>query len=573
MKLYEYIWRFKDQASDKIDRIARASGAATTKVDRLNDEMRDGEKASKSFGAGLGFIKRALAGLAIGAVLTTGVRAAVNLGIEFEQTRITFETMLGSVSKAEQMLKGLDDFANATPFTNNTLRTNAQLLLNFGTAGEKVIPTLKMLGDVSAGNKEKFNALTLAFAQAQSTGKLMGQDLLQMINAGFNPLNELAKITGKSMGTLKEEMSKGAISADMITLAFKSATSEGGMFFQMMEKQSTTVGGRISTFMGKLELAGQKLGTMMLPAIGALVDFGIYLLDNQQILIDFATVVGVAAATFTAYKTGVLLSIAATKAYALVTGVAGAATGLFTKGFAALNWVMRANPIGIVLSLLTALSAGVVYAYNKFDWFRGAVWGVWEVLKDFGNIVLGGVIKMFQGVVESAGSVGAALWKLFKGDFAGAMAEGKNAMSGLSKYAEGLLDISPFGMVKNGERLAKKFSEGYKKGVAKEGIDVMSMLGFGGKDTAIGELAGSDASGSNSLFGTPQPEGDELKKGMDSITGGGKKSVNVTVNLGSLIQEQRIEMNNLQEGLEDIEKQVTEALLRVINSANYSAAQ
>ena len=68
-----------------------------------------------------------------------------------------------------------------------------------------------MLGDVSQGNKERFDSLTLAFAQVGSAGKLSGQDLLQFVNAGFNPLNEISKMTGESMAELKERMSAGGV--------------------------------------------------------------------------------------------------------------------------------------------------------------------------------------------------------------------------------------------------------------------------------------------------------------------------------------------------------------------------
>ena len=81
-------------------------------------------------------------------------------------------------------------------------------MLGFGIAQEKVMPTLSAIGDLAMGNKDKMSSLTLAYSQMSSTGKLMGQDLLQMINAGFNPLNEISKNTGKSIGVLKKEMEK-----------------------------------------------------------------------------------------------------------------------------------------------------------------------------------------------------------------------------------------------------------------------------------------------------------------------------------------------------------------------------
>ena len=103
-----------------------------------------------------------------------------------------------------------------------------------------VVPTLKMLGDIAGADQNKLNGLALVFGQIQSTGRLMGQDLLQLINQGFNPLTEISKQTGMSVADLKKAMEKGAISADMVTLAFKSATSAGGLFYGNLEAQSQT---------------------------------------------------------------------------------------------------------------------------------------------------------------------------------------------------------------------------------------------------------------------------------------------------------------------------------------------
>ena len=182
-----------------------------------------------------------------GAALSAGAIAGVKYNAQMEQYITSFGTMLGSAEKAQNMISQIKKFAAETPFELPDLAKGAQTLLAFGTAEEKVLPIMKMLGDVSQGNKEKFDGLTLAFAQCQSTGKLMGQDLLQMINQGFNPLNEISKMTGKSVAQLKEEMSKGAISAEMVAAAFEHATSEGGQFYNAMEAQSKTFSGQLST--------------------------------------------------------------------------------------------------------------------------------------------------------------------------------------------------------------------------------------------------------------------------------------------------------------------------------------
>jgi tape measure domain-containing protein len=552
MKLYEYIWRFKDQASDKIDKISRASRGATNNVDKLNDEMREGSRQSKLFGQGLGYLKRAVAGLAIGAVLFTGAKAASKLGMEMEQTRITFETMLQSAEKAKSMLFGLDQFSNATPFTNNAVRNNAQLLLNFGIASEKVIPSLKMLGDVSAGNKEKFDALSLAYSQVQSTGKLMGQDLLQMINAGFNPLNELSKQTGKSMAVLKDEMSKGAISADMVTKAFKGATSQGGMFFNMMEKQSKTTAGKISTLTGKSEMllmkVGESFNRFYSPAIDGLIDTTDVLLERLK-------------------STNELYDDQRNR----VIDLEKSAVPLINRyNELTEKTKLNADEQDELKSVTQQLAEIVPTAATAFDKYGRAIGLSKEKLDQFVTSNKDALALLNKDAIAE------------KEEQIRKLEEDSKQLQDLLNQGYNIESLPMFGSGTMAKTVKVPFTDQEMREMASK---LNGMTGEGGLIEMLenevknlrGEtdvdrmLTGNKPSDSGLIPDSMQD--DELKKGIDSINGGGKKSVNVTVNLGSLIQEQRIEMNNLQEGLEDIEKQVTEALLRVINSANYSAAQ
>lgn len=201
-----------------------------------------GVKALKGIGA-------AFVGLTSAAA--TGVAAVAKMGIEYnsqmQSYQAAFSTMLGDAEKAQRLTNDLKEMAASTPLAMTDLADASQTLLAFGVSSEKLLPTLKNLGDVALGDSEKMQSLALAFGQMSSTGKLTGQDLLQMINAGFNPLNEISKMTGKSVAELKEEMSDGAISADMVAEAFAHATSEGGQFYNAMEEQSKTFDGQMST--------------------------------------------------------------------------------------------------------------------------------------------------------------------------------------------------------------------------------------------------------------------------------------------------------------------------------------
>ena len=204
------------------------------------------------------------------ALLKIGVDA-VSAAADMETLTAKFEVMLGSAEKATGMIEDLTQFAATTPFALEDLAKGSETLLQFGVSADKVLPTMRMLGDVAGDNRERMKSLALVFGQISSLGRLQGQDLLQLINQGFNPLNQIAKRTGESMTVLKDRMSDGQISAEMVTQAFKDATSEGGLFFKNMEKQSQTFNGLVSTMKDNFKLILIDMGKVLLPGLKELV--------------------------------------------------------------------------------------------------------------------------------------------------------------------------------------------------------------------------------------------------------------------------------------------------------------
>ena len=100
-----------------------------------------------------------------------------------------------------------------------------------------MIPTLEMLGDISMGDAQRFSSLALAFGQISVEGKMTSEHLVQLVNAGFNPLQIIAEKTGKSVSELTNEMSDGKLSVEMVADAFEVATAEGGKFHGMIESE------------------------------------------------------------------------------------------------------------------------------------------------------------------------------------------------------------------------------------------------------------------------------------------------------------------------------------------------
>ncbi len=215
---------------------------------------------------GLGVLAGGIMGRATSALASVpGI--SLKLASDAEQAQIAFEVMLGSADKAKGMLGELKAYADKSPFDIAGTNAAAQKLLNYSMQAQDVLPSIRMLGDVAAGDKEKFDRLSTAFGQTTSTGRLMGQDLLQFINAGFNPLQEISKKTGESMASLKKRMEDGGISALEVRDAFVAATSQGGRFYNMTARQSQTVAGKFSTMKDAASGALRQLGENMMTSL------------------------------------------------------------------------------------------------------------------------------------------------------------------------------------------------------------------------------------------------------------------------------------------------------------------
>lgn len=256
-KNIQIVYTVNDAALLKAQKALEANEAAAKKsTDQVNkfgkQAAQAGSDASKSF-LNLGTVWKSLIAIGLISFVTNLGKKILDLGIKQEQLNIAFTTFLGSAEKAKKLLQDLNKFALVTPFTPDQVNKAAQALLAFGVKGQEIIPTLKMLGDVSSGTGKDLTEMAIIFGQIRSTGRLMGQDLLQLINAGFNPLQVISEKTGKSVKILKQEMEKGLITFDMVSGAFKTATTEGGLFFNLMEKQSQSIGGVLSTIEGNFD--------------------------------------------------------------------------------------------------------------------------------------------------------------------------------------------------------------------------------------------------------------------------------------------------------------------------------
>ena len=291
------------------------------------------------------------------------VKQVVSVRAEIQALDVSFRTLLGSQQASAELMRQMKEFAAATPLQLGDLAKGAQTMLGFNVNAEEIMPMLKAIGDISMGDAQKFQSLTLAFSQMQSVGKLMGQDLLQMINAGFSPLAVMADKTGKSIGELKEEMSAGAISAEMVKQAFIDATSEGGQFYGMLSGQGDTVKGALAQLSGAFTDMFNGIGEQSEGIIKGSIKSVQWLVENYETL---GKVLAGIIATYGTYK-AVMMTVVALER--LQVQLALAKMGGLTKWGAllevlkakqlALNKAVMANPYVLLAMAIVGVTYGI----------------------------------------------------------------------------------------------------------------------------------------------------------------------------------------------------------------------
>lgn len=372
---------------------------------RIRDLLTQGLKTAEQRMQRFGRYVATSAGIISGGAFA-GMIWPLKLAADMEQASVSFEVFIGNAQVAKQLIGDIETMAAKTPFQFDELKDSAQLLMGFGATSAQVLPMLQMLGDASGGNSERFQRLSLAFGQVMAKGRLMGQEVIQMTEQGFNPLAEMSKLTGKSMATLMKQMEDGLISFPMLVSAFQSATGPGGRFNGMMIKQSQTLTGLFSSLVDYTKMAARALGDALLPVFKSLVTTGIDLAKG------FATIVRNNIGLVASIGKAVLVVGAVAGAFAaLGTAVMGGGfvLGLIGSGLAFIGTVLATifSPLGILIGILAGLAGTAIYfRAAMFEAFQGLVVWAQPVIDAFGRILWAGEGAV-QGVVEalSAGNI------------------------------------------------------------------------------------------------------------------------------------------------------------------------
>lgn len=361
------------------------------------------------------------------------VQSGVDYNASMESYLTNFKVMLGNEELAATKLAELRKMAASTPFALSDLTEGTQTLLQFGIAADDTTGVLKQLGDISLGNADKLQTLVRAYGKMSSAQKVTLENVNMMIDAGFNPLNQICDATGESMSDLYKRISDGRVSFEELQYAVQAATSEGGQFYNGMLEASQTFSGRMSTLQDNVAALTGELTSGLFAALGDLVvklnDVVTSFLDSDEKMAQLKDTIGIATsvvaaagAAFLAYKGYVALATAAEVAHTVATTAMAAANAAAEAGAtglalaqAALNAVISANPVALLVSALAALATGLVTAYKTSETFRNTVNSAFSTVKNIAQSAIGTVVDWINDLVAKIEGAAAALANLKNG--------------------------------------------------------------------------------------------------------------------------------------------------------------
>lgn len=361
------------------------------------------------------------------------VQSGVDYNASMESYLTNFKVMLGNEELAAAKLSELRKMAASTPFALSDLTEGTQILLQFGIAADDTTDVLKQLGDISLGNADKLQTLVRAYGKMSSAKKVTLENVNMMIDAGFNPLNQICEATGESMSDLYKRISDGRVSFEELQYAVQAATSEGGQFYNGMLEASQTFSGRMSTLKDNVAALTGELTSGLFAALGDLVvklnDVVTSFLDSDEKMAQLKDTIGIATsvvaaagAAFLAYKGYVALATAAEVAHTVATTAMTAANAAAEAGAtglalaqAALNAVISANPVALLVSALAALATGLVTAYKTSETFRNTVNSAFSTVKNIAQSAIGTVVDWINDLVAKIEGAAAALANLKNG--------------------------------------------------------------------------------------------------------------------------------------------------------------
>lgn len=346
-----------------VDKFSAVLDNAAKKFEEVADSGQKMAKRFESAGKGIEKFGKGLTAAVTVPLLAVGA-GALKSAADMEQLTVSFQTMLGSAEKANDLMSELKKFSAGTPFQLNNLAQGTKRLLAFGVESEEVLDVMRMLGDTAQGDAQKLDSLGLAYGKAFAKGKASMEELNMIIDAGVPIIGTLAEQLGVSNEEIIKMASQGQISAQTLTESFQIMTSEGGMFFEGMLNQSQTLSGLFSTLKDNIALASAEIGNAIIETFnlkevvtGMIQTIGNWVQKFKELTPEAQkTIVVVAAAA------------AAIGPLTVAVGVLIKAIGVWTtvvKGVGVAMSFLAANPIVLLVAAVAALAAFIIMNWDK----------------------------------------------------------------------------------------------------------------------------------------------------------------------------------------------------------------
>ncbi len=345
--------------ASKLQQIGGAADAASSRMGGLQNRFNG--------------MKRLSVGAFSVATLAAFSQSVIKTGSDFEQLNVSYQTMLGSQEKGLQMMADTKKFAATTPFELPEVAQASKQLLAFGIEQKNVQKDLRAIGDVASGISAPLTDIAYLFGTIKTQGKAMTMDIRQFANRGIPIYDELAKITHKNGMALQKYIEEGKVGFPQIEQAFMNMSGEGGKFFNLMDKQSKTTGGRISNLADKFTYFKDSMFNKFKPAINSGIDGLGKLMDKLMMATEFVM------RNADAFKTAAVFIgtyFVAQKAMMFAESVFTIGKAFMAAGKAQefLTSAMAKNPYGIAALAIAGLIAELTRLKRKY-----------EELEDFAN--------------------------------------------------------------------------------------------------------------------------------------------------------------------------------------------
>lgn len=349
-----------------------------------------------------------------GALLGAFAKMGIDYNTQMETYTTNFEVMLGDTEAAVKKVNELKEMGAKTPFELSDLASATQTLLAFNVSADESNSVLQQLGDISLGNVEKLDSLTRAYGKMNASQKVTLEDINIMIDAGYNPLLNIQQKTGESMEELYDRISAGEVAFSEIQEAISAATSEGGQFYQGMEKASKTTEGLVSTLQDAVKSKAGEFFAGVSAKIKEALPNVISFIENIDVtevtqtikgmydrFVELSPVIAGVTAAVVAFRTAMTIAV-------IVESVTKAITAFKTANDAAtlsqalLNAAMNANPFVLIVTLIAGVVAAVVTLWNTNEDFRNKVIEIWGNILSTLSGVVNTIVSFFTQTLPSA---------------------------------------------------------------------------------------------------------------------------------------------------------------------------